>query len=152
MPVLIHVTEMTQPQGHSTSGSHERYKSKERLEWEKDYDCLELFKKWLIDNSIASNDELTKMRSDIKKEVSKQKNMAWKAFQKPILEELSQAVILLDKLIEESPNGVFIKPINEKLKFDAKLNPYRKNIFSAIRSALRVVRGCLLYTSPSPRD
>ena len=88
VPVLIHVTEMTQPQGHSTSGSHERYKSKERLKWENDYDCLELFKKWLIDNSIASNDELTKMRSDIKKEVSKQKNMAWKAFQKPILEEL----------------------------------------------------------------
>ncbi|MAZ54729.1 MAG: transketolase [Flavobacteriales bacterium] len=141
VPVLIHVTEMTQPQGHSTSGSHERYKSKERLEWEKDYDCLELFKKWLIDNSIASNDDLTKMRSDIKKEVSKQKNMAWKAFQKPILEELNQAVILLDKLIEESPNGVFIKPINDKLKFDAKLNPYRKNIFSAIRSALRIVRG-----------
>ena len=81
------------------------------------------------------------MRADIKKEVSKQKNMAWKAYQKPILEELNLAVVLLDKLIEESSNGVFIKPIKEKLEFDAKLNPHRKNIFGAIRSALRLVRG-----------
>ena len=132
---------MTQPQGHSTSGSHERYKTKERLQWENDYDCIELFKEWLIANSIASEDELTQMRADIKKEVSKQKNLAWKAYQNPILEELNQAVVLLDKLIEESPNGVFIKPIKEKLEFDAKLNPHRKNVFGAIRSALRLVRG-----------
>ena len=141
VPVLVHVTEMTQPQGHSTSGSHERYKSKYRLQWENDYDCIELFKKWLIANSIASDDELTLIRADIKKEVSKQKNIAWKAYQNPILEELNQAVFLLDKLIEESSNGVFIKPIKEKLEYDAKLNPHRKNIFGAIRSALRLVRG-----------
>ena len=141
VPVLVHVTEMTQPQGHSTSGSHERYKSKERLQWEKDFDCIELFKKWLIENSITSDDELTQMRADIKKDVSKQKNMAWKAYQKPIVEELNQAIVLLDKLIKESPNGVFIKPIKEKLEFDAKLNPHRKNVFGAIHSALRLVRG-----------
>ncbi len=141
VPVMVHVIEMTQPQGHSTSGSHERYKSKDRLQWENDYDCIELFKEWLIANSIASDDELTQMRADIKKEVSKQKNMAWKAYQNPILEELNQAVVLLDKLIEESQNGVFIKPIKEKLEFDAKLNPHRKNVFCAIRSALRLVRG-----------
>ena len=102
------------------------------------YDCIELFKEWLIANSIASDDELTQMRADIKKEVAKQKNMAWKAYQNPIIEELNQTVVLLDKLIEESPNGVFIKPIKEKLEFDAKLNPHRKNIFGAIRSALRL--------------
>ena len=141
VPVLVHVTEMTQPQGHSTSGSHERYKPKERLQWEKDFDCIELFKKWLIENSITSDDELTQMRADIKKDVSKQKNMAWKAYQKPIVEELNQAIVLLDKLIKESPNGVFIKPIKEKLEFDAKLNPHRKNVFGAIHSALRLVRG-----------
>ena len=141
VPVMVHVTEMTQPQGHSTSGSHERYKSKDRLQWENDYDCIELFKEWLIVNSIASEDELTQMRADTKKEVSKQKNMAWKAYQKPIIEELNKTVVLLDNLIEESPNGVFIKPIKEKLEFDAKLNPNRKNVFGAIRSALRIVRG-----------
>ena len=141
VPVIVHVTEMTQPQGHSTSGSHERYKSKERLQWEKDFDCIELFKKWLIENSITSDDELTQMRADIKKDVSKQKNIAWKAYQKPIVEELNQTIVLLNKLIKESPNGVFIKPIKEKLEIDAKLNPHRKNVFGAIHSALRLVRG-----------
>jgi pyruvate/2-oxoglutarate/acetoin dehydrogenase E1 component/TPP-dependent pyruvate/acetoin dehydrogenase alpha subunit len=141
VPVLVHVTEMTQPQGHSTSGSHERYKSKERLQWETDFDCIELFKQWIVSNSIASEEELDNLRSEIKKGVSKEKNKAWKAYQNPIIEELNKAVVLLDKLIDESPNGVFIKPIKEKLEFDAKLNPHRKNIFSAIRSALRLVRG-----------
>ncbi len=141
VPVLVHVTEMTQPQGHSTSGSHERYKSKERLQWEIDFDCIELFKQWIVSNSIASEEELDVLRSNIKKEVSKQKNKAWKAYQTPIIEELNRAINLLDNLIDESPNGVFIKPIKEKLEFDAKLNPHRKNIFSAIRSALRLVRG-----------
>ena len=141
VPVLVHVTEMTQPQGHSTSGSHERYKSKERLQWETDFDCIELFKQWIVSNSIASEEELDVLRSNIKKEVSKQKNKAWKAYQTPIIEELNRAISLLDNLIDESPNGVFIKPIKEKLELDAKLNPHRKNIFSAIRSALRLVRG-----------
>jgi pyruvate/2-oxoglutarate/acetoin dehydrogenase E1 component len=100
-----------------------------------------LFKQWIVSNSIASEEELDVLRSNIKKEVSKQKNKAWKAYQTPIIEELNRAISLLDNLIDESPNGVFIKPIKEKLEFDAKLNPHRKNIFSAIRSALRLVRG-----------
>ena len=139
VPVLIHVTQMTQPQGHSTSGSHERYKSKDRLNWEEEFDCISLFKQWIVTNSIATIDELDDLRKNIKKEVSKEKNMAWKAYQEPILKELEQALILLDKLKEESSNGVFIQPIRERLAQDAKLNPHRKTIFSALRSALRYV-------------
>ena len=141
VPVLVHVIEMTQPQGHSTSGSHERYKSKERLQWETDFDCIDLFKEWIVSNSISTDEELDGIRAEIKKEVSKLKNTAWKAYQTPILEELSLASKLLEDLISESSNGVFIKPIKEKLEFDAKLNPHRKNIFAALRSALRLVRG-----------
>ena len=141
VPVLVHVIEMTQPQGHSTSGSHERYKSKERLQWESDFDCIDLFKEWIVSNSISNNEELDTLRAEIKKEVSKQKNTAWKAYQSPILSELSLATKLLDELINESSNGVFIKSIKEKLEFDAKLNPHRRNIFSSLRSALRLVRG-----------
>jgi len=141
VPVMVHVVEMTQPQGHSTSGSHERYKSKDRLKWETDFDCIKIFKEWIIANSIATDEELTQLRANIKKEVSKQKNLAWKAYQKPILEELNQASLLLENLINESSNGVFVKPIKEKLEFDAKLNPHRKNIFGAIRASLRLVRG-----------
>ncbi|MDG1189142.1 MAG: thiamine pyrophosphate-dependent dehydrogenase E1 component subunit alpha, partial [Flavobacteriales bacterium] len=141
VPVLVHVIEMTQPQGHSTSGSHERYKSKERLQWESDFDCIDLFKEWIVSNSISNTEELDALRAEIKKEVSKQKNTAWKAYQSPILSELSLASQLLGELINESSNGVFIKPIKEKLEFDAKLSPHRRNIFSALRSALRLVRG-----------
>ncbi len=141
VPVLVHVIEMTQPQGHSTSGSHERYKSKERLQWESDFDCIDLFKEWIVSNSISNTEELDTLRAEIKKEVSKQKNTAWKAYQSPILSELSLATKLLDELINESSNGVFIKSIKEKLEFDAKLNPHRRNIFSALRSALRLVIG-----------
>ncbi|MDB2674992.1 thiamine pyrophosphate-dependent enzyme [Flavobacteriales bacterium] len=141
VPVLVHVIEMTQPQGHSTSGSHERYKSKERLQWETDFDCIDLFKEWIVSNSISTDEELDGIRAEIKKEVSKLKNTAWKAYQTPILEELSLASKLLEDLISESSNGVFIKPIKEKLEFDAKLNPHRNNIFAALRSALRLVRG-----------
>ncbi|MGC6470814.1 MAG: alpha-ketoacid dehydrogenase subunit alpha/beta [Flavobacteriales bacterium] len=141
VPVLIHVTEMTQPQGHSTSGSHERYKSEERLQWEKDFDCIDLFKQWIIDNSLATEQELNDCRKSLKKEVSKQKNEAWKNYQTPILEELKVAISLLDSLIDESPNGVFIKPIKENLELEARLNPHRKTIFSSLRAALRQVRG-----------
>ena len=68
VPVLIHVDELTQPQGHSTSGSHERYKSKERLEWETEFDCITKMREWLISNGIANNDELTDIEKQLKKE------------------------------------------------------------------------------------
>ena len=139
IPVLVHVTEMTQPQGHSTSGSHERYKTKDRLQWEQDFDCIELFKQWIIENSISTENELDELRKNIKKEVSKQKNNAWKAYQAPIQKELQQALSLLNNLINTSKNGTFIKPIKEQLELESKLNPNRKSIFLALRSALRFV-------------
>lgn len=141
VPVMVHVVEMTQPQGHSTSGSHERYKSKERLQWEDDFDCIKMFGEWIISNNLATQDDLDDMRKVAKKKVSKEKNAAWKAYQEPIAAELQQATTLLGQLIEEASNGVFIKPIKEQLDLDAKLNPHRKNIYSAIRSSLRLVRG-----------
>lgn len=140
VPVLIHVVEMTQPQGHSTSGSHERYKSKERLKWEDDFDCIKMFEEWIVSNNVSTKDELEEIRKTAKKKVSKEKNAAWKAYQAPIASELALATSVLGQLIDESENGVFIKPIKEKLDFDAKLNPHRKNIFTSIRKALRLCR------------
>ena len=64
IPSIVHVIDMTQPTGHSTSGSHERYKSKERLQWEQDYDCLVQFRKWIVDNKIASEDELDTVKTE----------------------------------------------------------------------------------------
>ena len=141
IPVMIHVVEMTQPQGHSTSGSHERYKSKERLQWEDDFDCIKMFGKWIINNNISNQEELDEIRKVAKKKVSTYKNAAWKAYQTPIVAELQTASNLIDDLISQSNNGVFIKSIKEQLDLDAKLNPNRKNIFTAIKATLRLTLG-----------
>jgi len=141
VPVMVHVVEMTQPQGHSTSGSHERYKSKDRLQWEADFDCVKMFGEWIISNNISTQEELDEMRKVAKKKVSTEKNAAWKAYQSPINEELQIATTLLGDLITQASNGVFIKPIKKQLDLDARTNPHRKNIFTAIKAALRLVRG-----------
>src|SRR5690606_26062435 len=91
-PVVVHVIELTQPQGHSTSGSHERYKSKERLEWEKDFDCISKMKTWVIQNQLATEDELTAIEENADKFVKNSKNEAWKAYLSPIKEEIQQTV------------------------------------------------------------
>tara|TARA_B100000683_G_scaffold46062_3_gene42629 strand:+ start:30513 stop:32930 length:2418 start_codon:yes stop_codon:yes gene_type:complete len=141
VPVIVHVVEMTQPQGHSTSGSHERYKNKERLEWEDDFDCIKMFGEWIVSNNISTQEKLDEMRKIAKKKVSTEKNAAWKAYQLPISKELQIVIGILNDLTTQSNNGVFIKKIKEQLDLDAKLNPHRKNIFSAIKAALRLVRG-----------
>ena len=90
IPSIIHVIEMTQPTGHSTSGSHERYKSKERLEWEKEFDCIKKYEEWIIKNNIASEDELDEIRTEAKETVKQAKKEAWSEYQKPIKDELNQ--------------------------------------------------------------
>ena len=137
IPVMIHVQELTQPQGHSTSGSHERYKSQERLDWETEYDCNAQMRQWVIDNNIATDEELIVLEREIKKIVRDGKKAAWSSFMKPIITERSEALNLLNKLAESSPNGVFIK----KLKSDLTEMevPLRRDILSATRKALRYV-------------
>jgi len=95
VPVLIHVQQLTQPQGHSTSGSHERYKSTERLAWEKEYDCNAQMRAWLIAQGLATDAELEAMEADAQKEVNEAKKAAWKAYQQPILDEREQLLALL---------------------------------------------------------
>ena len=102
VPCLVHVTELTQPQGHSTSGSHERYKSKERLAWEKDYDCLEQFRLWILAERIAEESELTEVAADARKKAKSQKDKAWKGFIASIKSELNEAMELLQKASGES--------------------------------------------------
>jgi pyruvate/2-oxoglutarate/acetoin dehydrogenase E1 component/TPP-dependent pyruvate/acetoin dehydrogenase alpha subunit len=139
VPVLIHVQQLTQPQGHSTSGSHERYKSSDRLAWEVTYDCNSQMRLWIIANEMATSDELSKMENTIKKEVRNAKKAAWKAFLEPQQREQQEAITLLGNLAESSPNKVFI----EKLKTDlaAEKEPLRRMIAIATRKALRLVLG-----------
>jgi pyruvate/2-oxoglutarate/acetoin dehydrogenase E1 component/TPP-dependent pyruvate/acetoin dehydrogenase alpha subunit len=135
VPVLIHVEELTQPQGHSTSGSHERYKDEDRLNWEREYDCNVQFRKWLIDNDFAKEEELSEIEKVIKKEVREGKKAAWNAYLNPILKERNEAIELINAVAAVSENGVFIQPLSSKLEKENEL--YRKDILEAVRKTLR---------------
>ena len=149
VPVLIHVKELTQPQGHSTSGSHERYKSEERLEWEREFDCIAQMRKWILEFELTddqgevlrfvdSEDELTSLDKTIKKEVSIAKRDAWNSFINEIKSEVVEATALLEKVAAKSSNGSFITKYKNDLASIAE--PIRKDILSACRKSLRLVR------------
>lgn len=135
VPVLIHVEDLTQPQGHSTSGSHERYKSKERLQWEAEYDCNVKMREWIIANNIATDEELSDIEKAIKKQVRDGKKAAWTAFITPILEEKKQLIDLLKTVAASSSNKVFIEKLISNL--DTIAEPIRKDIISTARKTLR---------------
>ncbi len=139
IPVLIHVKELTQPQGHSTSGSHERYKSADRLQWEGDFDCIVKMRSWMIDNNIATSEELDTLDAELKKEVLAGKKAAWEAYLNPIKEERTKLVEVLNQVAASSANKVFIE------KMIADLNsikePIRKDNLTTARKILRMVIG-----------
>ena len=137
IPVLIHVEELTQPQGHSSSGSHERYKNSARLAWEKDFDCLRQMKLWMIAINIASPEEIEAIDIQTTKEVLEGKKAAWDAFIEPIIEEQKEFVSLLQKIATLSKNK------EEILKYAADLGsiktPLKKEILVTARKILRLV-------------
>ncbi len=135
VPVLIHVNELTQPQGHSTSGSHERYKSIERLAWEKDFDCNLKLREWVISKNFATEEELTEIEKTIKKEVREGKKAAWKAFINPQIREQQEAITLLINVAESSSNKNFIQKLTDDLSSNKE--PNRTDIIKATRKALR---------------
>lgn len=137
VPVLIHVQELTQPQGHSTSGSHERYKNEERLAWEADFDCLRQMKLWMIATNMASQEELDEMEAIIKKQVLEGKKAAWSAFVEPIQKEQKELVSLLESIAISSDNKVFIEKYSNELK--GIKEPIRKDILSTARKVLRII-------------
>ena len=143
-PVLIHIDEVTQPQGHSTSGSHERYKSKEILDWTKEYDCINQFKIWIIEfckksNTIlATEEELENLSNEAKKEVRDAQKKAWEEYCIPIKSDLDVAVALLENLAHESSQKVFIEKIISDLK--SIKEPIRKDVLSAARRVLRMCK------------
>lgn len=137
VPVLIHVDELTQPQGHSTSGSHERYKDADRLQWEKDNDCLVQMRAWMISSEISTEEALGEIEKDCKKKVREGKKAAWNAFLAPQLQEQQEALTLLGNLAESSSNKNFIEKIKNDLAADTE--PQRGAIAAAARKALRYV-------------
>lgn len=139
VPVLIHVTELTQPQGHSTSGSHERYKSDERLKWEKRHDCNTRFREWILENRIVTEEELSDLEKSVKKEVRSAKKDAWAEFLQPHREQKKELVGLLEGAASASPNRRFI----ERLKNDliAVEEPLKRDLITRARKAARYLIG-----------
>ena len=137
VPVLIHVNELTQPQGHSTSGSHERYKDTERLNWELDHDCVKKMKEWMISFNIATQEELEEVDAHAKKEVLEGKKAAWAAYMLPIVNEQKELVNLLESIASGSENKVFIEKFTNDLK--GIKEPNRKDILTTARKVLRMI-------------
>lgn len=138
VPVIVHVAEMTQPQGHSTSGSHERYKSKERLAWETEFDCLSKFKEWMIAHAIAKPEELEKIERDERRTAEAARKKAWEAYAKPIQHEVQEVADLLDGISANSAQAGELAKI--KARLTGLQTPYRRDLMVAIREALLALR------------
>ncbi len=135
-PVLIHITEMTQPQGHSTSGSHERYKSPERLQWEQDYDCIARFRTWITENEIATSEELEALEAEYLKEVRNWQKEAWNAFLGDIKSEVNDCCAALEAAAGQSAMTAELTQLAAQIQSLGE--PGRKDIGNAIHKALRL--------------
>lgn len=139
VPVLIHVNELTQPQGHSTSGSHERYKNEERLQWEKDNDCNKRFREWILETGVSTDQELKDLEKEIRKKVRTAKKEAWSELLEPHKKAKKELISILEKVSLGSPNKVFITRIkNDLIAID---EPIKKDILSKARKTLRYLIG-----------
>jgi 2-oxoisovalerate dehydrogenase E1 component len=138
VPVLFHIQEVTQPQGHSTSGSHERYKSKERLAWEDEFDCIRKFKEWILESAITSEDELDAIEKSAKQSAQQARKEAWDNHNNSIRQEVREALSLLEAVASKSPNKVFIELLSGKLK--ELTEPERKDITIVVKKVLRYVK------------
>lgn len=149
VPIIIHVQDLTQPQGHSTSGSHERYKTKERLDWEKAHDCIKIMRKWILDfeledehqnilRLVESEEALIDIEKEAKKEVSQAKREAWNALLNPINKEKEFVLQLLSNLSDKSKNKLFILKLRNDLL--EVYNISRKDILVAARKTIVLVR------------
>lgn len=143
VPVLIHVTELTQPQGHSTSGSHERYKSKDRLEWEKEHDCLLKMRTWIIDSDIALAKELDEMEDQAKKYVRDCQRNALNDLQEEIQAEKEQTIEIIQDLVTVSSNKKELETLVQLVENATDLG--RKDLISIIRRSLWLTAGTSSY-------
>ena len=136
VPVLVHVVEMTQPQGHSTSGSHERYKSKERLKWEVEHDCIRKMREWILVNELSTPEEIIEIEKEAKTFAKAEKDAAWKAFNKGIQHDQIELIAYLVQALDLDPAIEGIKHELEKT-----INPTRLEAVKAARKCLRLLRG-----------
>ena len=137
IPVLFHVEEVTQPQGHSTSGSHERYKSPERLEFEKSWDGIVKMKEWMIDNGLAAQEELESIQSNARENARQCRDIAWREYLDPLKKQVSHAIELLQNLGNALPQyTVAMEGLITELK--ALRDPLRRDIMKTLYRAIQL--------------
>jgi len=137
VPVLFHVEELTQPQGHSTSGSHERYKTPERLQWEREWDCLPKMRTWVLENALASEEEITSLEETSRAYVLKCRQDTWKLYDGPIQEQKSKAIRLIADVVAHDTTGKVEKLHQELL---SNTVPFRRDVMSALRKTISLLR------------
>lgn len=138
VPVLMHVEEVTQPQGHSTSGSHERYKTPERLQWEKDFDGIKKMREWILKFAIAKESELNEIEEAAKEAVKDARNKAWAAYLEPIKKEIAEGIALVSSVVEGTEHAETVNGYINELK--AAKDPLRKDVVILIKKTLRLTR------------
>jgi pyruvate/2-oxoglutarate/acetoin dehydrogenase E1 component/TPP-dependent pyruvate/acetoin dehydrogenase alpha subunit len=138
VPVLLHVEEMTQPQGHSTSGSHERYKSKERLAWEAEHDCIKKMREWIISEVLVLPEEIDAIEAEAKKAAKESRDRAWKAFMEDVKKDQRVIISILNQAEQESEHREQL--INLRNELTSAINPTRLETMKTARRALRIMR------------
>jgi 2-oxoisovalerate dehydrogenase E1 component len=138
VPVIVHVDEVTQPQGHSTSGSHERYKSKERLAWEAEYDCLRKMREWIIEEVLILPEEVDAIEREAKQAAKEARDRSWKAFMDDVRKDQSIVIGVLERAMGESNQSEEIQLVHEELV--KAINPTRMETMRAAKKALRLMR------------
>jgi len=146
VPVLLHVEEMTQPQGHSTSGSHERYKSKERLAWEAEYDCVRKMREWIIDEVMVLPEEVEAIEQEARKVAKDSRDRAWRAFMNDVKKDQQIILQILSKAEQESEHRAALEELKNELR--SAVNPTRLETMKAAKRALRTMR----YENNSPKQ
>lgn len=139
VPAVVHVVELTQPQGHSTSGSHERYKSKERLEWEKEFDGLRMMRGWMLEQGIATEGELEALEREEAEHVRAARDEAWNAYEQPIRDEAASVVAIMSEVAEASARArAQVEALRDELA--RRRDPLRRDVTMAVRRALFAVQ------------
>ncbi|MBI4733172.1 MAG: transketolase [Chloroflexi bacterium] len=146
VPALVHVTDVTQPLGHSTSGSHERYKTPERLAWEAEWDCIRKFREWITENDVANEDGLAQVEEEERQAVEEARRQAWEAYQAPLLRERAVTVGLLAETAHASRHADELEQARARLEVIP--NPVRKDMVTAVHEALVLTRD----ESPAVRE
>jgi 2-oxoisovalerate dehydrogenase E1 component len=142
IPSVIHVDEMTQPLGHSTSGSHERYKSKERLAWEAEFDCMKKMREWILDNELANPDQLKAIEAEATKMAREAKDKAWNEYIKVLVEDKKEALELLDQLNSEL--GPYAQLAKYREELNALPHPMKLETIKPLKYALAIYKKSII--------